>query len=52
MERIVSLVVALGFLPQNFGMWQRPTNAILSFYDCRLSSGDSEVVGTLKPSVL
>ena len=34
-------MVAFGFLPQNFGMWWSPTNAIL-FYDCILRDGDNQ----------
>ena len=33
----VTLVVAFGFLPQNFGRWRGPMNGTLSFYECRFS---------------
>ena len=36
----VSLVVAVGFLVQNFGRWLGPMNCTLSFYECRLSDGE------------
>ena len=39
--RKVTLVVAFGFWSQHFWRWQGPMNAILSFYDCRLSDGDT-----------
>ena len=42
--RRVTLVVAFGFLPQNSGRWCGPTNAILSFYGCRLSGGDTQTL--------
>ena len=45
----VILVVAFGFLLQNFGRWRRPMNDTLSFCECRLSA---EVVGTLTPYLL
>ena len=35
----VTLVVAFGFLPQNFGRWWGPTNSTLSVYECRFSGG-------------
>ena len=38
----VTLVVASGFLPQNFRRWQGSMNGTLSFYKCRLSSGDTQ----------
>ena len=40
-----TLVVAFGFLPQNFKRWQEPMNGILSSYEC-------SVVGTLKPYLM
>ena len=57
MTRKVILVVAFDFFIKNFGRWQGLLNAILSFYDCRLSGGDtqrghSEVVETLKSYLL
>ena len=33
----VTLVVAFGFLPQNFGRWRGPTNGTLSFYEQRVN---------------
>ena len=42
MARRVTFVVAFGFLPQNFGRWRGPTNAILSFCDCKFSGGDTQ----------
>ena len=38
--RTVNLFVAFGFLLLNFGRWCERTNAILTFYDCRLSGGN------------
>ena len=38
----VILVVAFGFLPQNFGRRWRPTNSTLPFHECRLRSGDTQ----------
>ena len=40
----ITLVVAFGFLPQNFERWQGPTNDTLSFYECRLSGGDTQIL--------
>ena len=40
--RRVTLVVAFGLLPHNFGKWQRPINAIFSLYYCSLSCEDSQ----------
>ena len=37
----VTLVVAFGFLPQNLGRCYEPMNGTLSFYECRLSGGDT-----------
>ena len=37
----VTLVLAFGFLPQNFGRWWGPINSILSFYEYRFSDGDT-----------
>ena len=37
-----TLVVASSFLPQKFGRWWRPTNGALSFYECRLSGGNTQ----------
>ena len=37
----VTLVIAFGFLPQNFGRWWGPMNGPLSFYECRFSGGDT-----------
>ena len=37
----VTLVVAFGFLPQNFGMWWGPANGTLPFYECRFCGGDT-----------
>ena len=34
-------MVAFGFLYQNFGGWWEPMNDTLSFYECRVSSGDT-----------
>ena len=34
-------MVAFGFLTQNFGRWQGPTNDTLSFYECRFSEGNT-----------
>ena len=34
-------MVAFGFLPQNFGSLRGPMIGTLSFYECRLSSGDT-----------
>ena len=50
----VLLVVACGFLPQNFGKWWGSLNCTLSFYECMLSSWTthSEVLRTLKPYLL
>ena len=43
-------MVALGYLPQNFGRWPVPTNSTLSFYGWKLSGGDTlEVAWTLEP---
>ena len=41
----VTLVVAISFLPQNFGAY----NDTLSFCECRFSGGDG---GTLKPYLM
>ena len=35
---IARRVAAFGFLPQNFGRWQRSMNGTISFYECQLSS--------------
>ena len=35
-------MVAFSFLPQIMGRWWGPTSGTLSFYECRLSGGDSE----------
>ena len=44
---IVTLLVAFGFLPQNFGKWWI---IILLENECSLSGGDNlEVVGKLNP---
>ena len=49
----VTLVIAFGFLPQNFRRWQGPMHCILSFYEWRLSGGVTQgVVATLKPYLL
>ena len=45
-------MVSFGFLAQNSGKWQGPTNGSSSFYGCRLSSGDTQLVETLKPYLL
>ena len=46
---LVTLVIAIGFLPQNFGMWQGPTNGTLSFCESRFNRGGyHEGVETLK----
>ena len=37
----VTLVVAFGFLSQNFGRWCGPRNGTLSFYEWRSSGGDT-----------
>ena len=34
------VVVAFGFLFQNFGRWQGPMNVVSSLNDCRLSGKD------------
>ena len=44
----VTLVVAFGFLPQNFGKWWGPTNTTLSFYECRFSGGDPQTLPCAK----
>ena len=36
-----SLVVGLGFSPQNFVKWQGPTNGTLSIYECRFTVRDT-----------
>ena len=38
----VTVVVAFIFLPQNYGRWQGPMICTLSFYECRLSRGDTQ----------
>ena len=38
---LVTLMVALGFLPWNFGSWWGPRNGTLLQYECRLSGGDT-----------
>ena len=49
----VTLVVAFGFLPQNFGRWKGPMNGTLSFYECRLSGGELRDSGdTITPPVV
>ena len=48
--RRVTLVVASSYLLQNFGRWQGPTNVILLLSDCRLSGGDNQRWGNLKPT--
>ena len=45
------LLLAFGFLAQNFLRWLASMNGNLSFYECRLSDGD-EMAGTLKPNLL
>ena len=45
--RRVTLVVAFGFLPQNFGRWQGPTNVTLLFYECMFSGGDTQTLPAL-----
>ena len=40
----VTLVVAFGYLLQNFGKWQGATNGTLSIYERRFSRGDSETL--------
>ena len=46
----VTLVVTFGFLSQNFDRWQGPMNGSLSFYEFRLSGGDTQqVVRTHRP---
>ena len=45
--RRVALVVAFGFLPQNFGRWQGPTNVTLLFYKCMFSGGDTQTLPAL-----
>ena len=40
-------LVAFG-MPQNFGRWWGPMNGTLSFYEYRLSGGDTQGVGMLK----
>ena len=46
----VTLVVDFGFLSQNFGRWWGPMNDTLSFYECRLSGGDTQTpLGVIKP---
>ena len=40
----ITFVVAFGFLSQNFGRWQGPTNGTLSFYECRLSDGGTQTL--------
>ena len=37
-------MVVFGFLPQNFGGWEGPINAILSFFYCTLSGGDIQIL--------
>ena len=37
-------MVAFGFLFLNFGKWQRPCYGSLSFYECRLSGGDTKTL--------
>ena len=41
------LVVAFGFLPQNFGKMVGTYKWYLSFYDCRLSGGDTRTLPTV-----
>ena len=36
-------MVAFGFLPQHFGRWQGPTNAILLLYEWSLSGVDNQI---------
>ena len=38
----VTLVAVFSFLLKKFGRWQGPTIGTLSFYDCRLSGGDTQ----------
>ena len=35
-------MVAFSFLAQNFGRWRGTMNSTLSFYECRLSGGDTQ----------
>ena len=37
----MTLLAALGFLPQHYGRQLGPTNGTLSFYECRFSGGDT-----------
>ena len=37
-------MVAFRFLLENFGRWWEPTNGTLSFYECRLSGGDTQTL--------
>ena len=39
-----TLVIAFGFLSQNFGRWWGSMTAILSFFDRRLSGGDTQIL--------
>ena len=47
--RRVTLVVAFEFLHQNFGRWWEPMNAILPFFDCRLSGNTQSGGDTQTP---
>ena len=38
----VALMVAFDFWPQNFGRGWGPMNVTLSFYECRLSGGETQ----------
>ena len=38
-------MVAFGFLLLNFGNWNGPMNGTLSFYECRISGGNTTSVG-------
>ena len=48
----VTLVFGFAFLLQNVGRCWRHTNGTLSFYECRLSGGDTQRGGILKPYLL
>ena len=39
---VVTLVVAFAFLPRHFGKVMGPMKDILSYYECRLSGGDTQ----------
>ena len=39
----VTLVAAFGFLPPNFRRWWGPMNGTLSFCECRLNDGDTQI---------